>query len=64
MIASLMGDVKTVKMLITEAKKRLKPEHFDLFVNIKVIRSMGGNSALLYACSSNQSKTDLVDYLI
>lgn len=39
-------------------------EDFKFFVNIKVVREMGGNNALLYACSSTSENRDIVDYLI
>ena len=64
MIACIMGNMKTVKHLINEARERLTQEQFDTFANIKVCREMGGNNALLYACSSSNSNYHLVDYLI
>lgn len=64
MIACIMGELTTVKILVTEAKKRLSKEQYDLFINIKVTRRMGGNNALLYACNSKDSNCLIVDYLI
>ena len=64
MIACIMGNMKTVKHLINEARERLTQAQFDTFANIKVCREMGGNNALLYACSSSNSNYHLVDYLI
>lgn len=53
MIACIMCNKGTVQLLVEEAKKRLSEAEFKLFINIKVDRSMGGNNALLYACSSS-----------
>lgn len=64
MIACIMGNMKTVKHLINEARERLPPEQFDTYINIKVCREMGGNNALLYACNSSNSNHHLVEYLI
>jgi ankyrin repeat protein len=63
-IASIMGNMTTVKELIKHARQTLSREQFVLFVNIKVSREMGGNNALLYACNSTNSNFMLVDYLI
>ena len=64
MVASIMGELMTVKVLVAEARRRLTDEQFYLFVNLKVVRQMGGNNALLYACNSKESNGHLVDYLI
>ena len=50
MIACMMGQLDSVKLLISEARKRLNKEQLNLFINIKVVKEMGGNNALLYAC--------------
>ena len=42
----------------------MSSEDFKFFVNIKVVYEMGGNNALLYACSSSSENRDIVDYLI
>ena len=63
-VAAIMGNMQTVKTLLKEARKLLPPDEFQLFINIKVIREMGGNNALLYACNSSNSNFLLVDFLI
>ena len=64
MVACIMGNMTTVKQLLDEARQRLTPKDFKLFVDIKVARDIGGNNALLYACNSSNSNYILVNYLI
>lgn len=64
MIACIMGKIDTVKELVEQARIRLTPENFKLFINIKVMTKMGGNNALLYACNSSYSNELIVQYLI
>lgn len=63
-VASIMGNMLTVKELLKQAKVLLSPEQYKLFVNVKVARELGGNNALLYACNSRNSNFILVDFLI
>jgi ankyrin repeat protein len=63
-VASIMGNLITVKELLSQAKELLTPEQYKLFVNVKVARELGGNNALLYACNSRNSNFILVDFLI
>lgn len=49
---------------MTEARKRLNKEDFNLLINVKVERNQGGNNALLYACSSASANYMLVNYLV
>lgn len=53
MIACMIGNLDSVQKLIAEGRKRLSDDQFKLFINVKVICEMGGNNALLYACSSD-----------
>lgn len=64
MIACIMGNIQTVQQIVSEARRRLSKEDFNLFINVKVERSQGGNNALLYACSSSSSNYMLVNYLV
>ena len=65
MVACIMGELKTVDLICREAQKRLNPDSFNQFINIKVAREMGGNNALLYACtSSKENNVRIVNYLI
>ena len=50
MIACIMGNAETVHLVVEEARHRLTPSEFKLFVNVKIEREQGGNNALLYAC--------------
>ena len=43
----------------------MSPEDFNLFINVKVERSQGGNNALLYAISGQNSNSyHLVHFLV
>ena len=64
MIACMMGQLDSVKLLISEARKRLNKEQLKLFINIKVVKEMGGNNALLYACFTQNTNQQIVYYLI
>ena len=64
MAACIIGNFMTVKVLIEDAKRRLSPSQFDLFINVKTTEEFGGNNALLYACSSTNSNFLIVNYLI
>lgn len=64
MIACLMGNIQTVQLIVEEARRRLSPADFEMFINVKVKRSQGGNNALLYACSSSGANFMLVHYLV
>ncbi len=65
MIACIVGNLASVKSLVEEAKKKLSAEQLSNFVNIKVMKSMGGNNALLFACGyTNISDDGILDYLI
>jgi len=64
MIACIMGNLKTVQLIIEEARKLLNKEEFVLFVDVKIERSQGGNNALLYACQSSNDNFGLVHYLV
>ena len=55
MIACIMGKLSMVKKIVESARPNLKPEHFALFINIKVTKNLGGNNALLYAISSSSN---------
>ena len=59
-----MGNMTSVRQLLDEAREKLRPKDFKLFVDIKVAREIGGNNALLYACNSSNSNYILVNYLI
>lgn len=39
MIACIMGNIKTVEQIVTEARKRLSKEDFNRFINVKVERN-------------------------
>lgn len=64
MTACIIGNFNSVKHLVQVAKKRLNPEQFKLFINVKTTQEFGGNNALLYACSSTNSNFMIVNYLI
>lgn len=64
MVACIMGNLSSVKHIVKTAKKRMKPKDYKLFIDIKVVREMGGNNALLYACSSKNNNSDIVEFLI
>ena len=64
MIGCIMGNIKTVQQIVSEARKRMTKEDFYLFINVKVERNQGGNNALLYACSSASTNYTLVNYLV
>jgi len=49
---------------VTEARRRLTKEDFNLFINVKVERAQGGNNALLYACSCASANYMLINYLV
>jgi uncharacterized protein len=47
------------------ARETLSPEDFALFINVKIERNQGGNNALLYAISGqNTNSYLLVHFLI
>ena len=50
MIACMMGNIQTAKIIVEKAIENLEHEEFKLFIDIKLTREMGGNNALLYAC--------------
>lgn len=53
--------------MVESARIHLKPEHFSMFINIKVSPKLGGNNALLYAISSSGKSNEsfaIVKYLI
>ena len=62
MVACMMGNIQTVKILVEHAKKEYEEskEDFKQFVNIKIERAKGGNNALLYACNSTSGNYMLV----
>ena len=64
MAACIIGNFMSVKYLIEDAKKRLNPNQFKLFINVKTTEEFGGNNALLFACSSTHSNFMIVNYLI
>ena len=64
MIACIMGQLNTVKQLVQMARLKLKPEEFNIFINVKVSKEMGGNNALLYSCNSSHYNDDIFNYLI
>ena len=64
MIACIMGNMTSVRKLLDEAREKLAPKDFKMFVDIKVAQDIGGNNALLYACNSSASNYILVNYLI
>ncbi len=64
MIACIMGNIQTVQLIVEEAHKTLSRDDFNLFINVKVERSQGGNNALLYACSSSSANYMIVNYLV
>lgn len=64
MIACIMGNIQTVQLIVEEAHKTLSIDDFNLFINVKVERSQGGNNALLYACSSSSANYMIVNYLV
>ena len=39
MIACIMGNIKTVQQIVTEARKRMSRADFTLFINVKVERN-------------------------
>jgi len=39
MIACIMGNIKTVQQIVTEARKRMSKVDFNLFINVKVAQS-------------------------
>ena len=51
MIACIMGNMQTVAKIVQVTRETMSPEDFNLFINVKVERSQGGNNALLYAIS-------------
>ena len=56
MVACMMSNMQTVRILIEQARQLYlphSPEDFRTLVDIKIDRSMGGNNALLYACSNS-----------
>jgi ankyrin repeat protein len=58
MVACMMSNMQTVRILVEQARKVYlphAPEDFRLFVDVKIARSMGGNNALLYACTNSGS---------
>jgi ankyrin repeat protein len=59
-----MGNMTSVRKLLDEARDKLTPKDFKIFVDIKVAQDIGGNNALLYACNSSASNYILVNYLI
>jgi len=55
MVACLMGNMTTARILVEHARGTYLPESpvdFRMFVDVKIARSMGGNNALLYACTA------------
>lgn len=65
MIACIMGNMQTVQKIVTVARETLTPEDFATFINVKVERNQGGNNALLYAISGqNTNSYMLVHFLI
>jgi ankyrin repeat protein len=70
MVACLMGNMQTAKTLVEHARALYlpdNPEDFRLFVDVRIAKSLGGNNALLYACTAGQAEEAnylLVKYLI
>lgn len=65
MVACIMGNMQTVKKIVTAARETHDESDFNLFINVKVERKQGGNNALLYAINSKNSNSYmLVHYLI
>jgi len=64
MVACIMNNLSSVKHIVKSARKRLSPKDYQLFINIKVAKEMGGNNALLYACNSKNGNSEIVEYLI
>ena len=65
MVACIMGNMQTVRKIVTVARETLDPEDFKRLINVKVERKQGGNNALLYAINSkNSASVQLVKYLI
>lgn len=70
MVACMMGNMQTVRILVEQAAKLYlphSPEDFRTFIDIKIDRNLGGNNALLYACANNspsagsKSSTSIID---
>lgn len=71
MVACMMSNMQTARILVEEARSKYSPEDFHLFINVRVGQSLGGNNAFLYACSNcnsvdieDQANYILVKYLI
>lgn len=67
MIACMMGNLGTAKVLIEQARELYlphSPEDFTLFVNVKGDRRLGGNNALLYACQQSEGAGSEGNYIL
>ena len=67
MIACMMGNLSTAKVLIEQAREVFlphSPEDFTLFINIKCDRRLGGNNALLYACQQSDNQDGETNYIL
>jgi len=65
MIACIMGNMQTVQKIVSVARQTLSPQEFELFINVRVERSQGGNNALLYAIGGQDTNNYLlVHYLV
>jgi hypothetical protein len=56
MVACMMSNMQTARILVEQAREMYlphSPEDFRTFVDVKIDRSMGGNNALLYACTNS-----------
>ena len=66
MIACMMGNESTARVLVEQARKIYEHslEDFRLFINVKSDNKLGGNNALLYACQNGDSQDGDGNYML
>lgn len=55
MVACMMSNMQTARILVEQARSLYlphSPDDFRLFIDVKMDRSMGGNNALLFSCAN------------
>ena len=60
MVACMMSNMQTARILVEQARAQYlphAPDDFRLFIDVKMDRAKGGNNALLYSCANTISRS-------